>query len=101
MNVAQQRKHSASRSNDIRLLQKVSAASQNATRPPAGPSKHDGPAKSQEVFVESRGDWGTFFDAAKKLSHPAYGRHLRKAREKRLFAKPSKHHAARLLEARL
>ncbi|MEW6259670.1 MAG: hypothetical protein AB1547_07145, partial [Thermodesulfobacteriota bacterium] len=30
----------------------------------------DGPAKSQEVSVESRGDWGTFFDAAKKLSRP-------------------------------
>ncbi|MEW6258699.1 MAG: hypothetical protein AB1547_02200 [Thermodesulfobacteriota bacterium] len=103
-----------------------------------------GLAKSQEVSVESRGDWGTFFDAAKKLSrpisldrmdgqtanrgllnrngllfnryfdpirpsdptisggfkhvfaaiskgfpsHPAHARHLRKAREKRLFATP-------------
>ncbi|MEW6258849.1 MAG: hypothetical protein AB1547_02985 [Thermodesulfobacteriota bacterium] len=27
-------------------------------------------AKSQEVSVESRGDWGTFFAAAKKLSRP-------------------------------
>ncbi|MEW6259024.1 MAG: hypothetical protein AB1547_03880, partial [Thermodesulfobacteriota bacterium] len=33
----------------------------------------DGPAKSQEVSVESRGDWGTFFDAAKKLSRPPAG----------------------------
>ncbi|MEW6259517.1 MAG: hypothetical protein AB1547_06375 [Thermodesulfobacteriota bacterium] len=28
----------------------------------------DGPAKSQEVSVESRGAWGTLFAAAKKLS---------------------------------
>ncbi|MEW6258681.1 MAG: hypothetical protein AB1547_02110 [Thermodesulfobacteriota bacterium] len=32
--------------------------------------KVDGLTKSQEVSVESRGDWGTFFDAAKKLSRP-------------------------------
>ncbi|MEW6261425.1 MAG: hypothetical protein AB1547_16135, partial [Thermodesulfobacteriota bacterium] len=74
------------RSNDLRLLQTVSAASQNTTRPPAGgPAlkekrwletfcgaiKWDDVAKSQEVSVESRGDWGTFFAAAKKLSRPS------------------------------
>ncbi|MEW6259497.1 MAG: hypothetical protein AB1547_06275, partial [Thermodesulfobacteriota bacterium] len=30
----------------------------------------DDPAKSQGVFVESRGDWGTFFAAAKKAYAP-------------------------------
>ncbi|MEW6259668.1 MAG: hypothetical protein AB1547_07135 [Thermodesulfobacteriota bacterium] len=39
---------------------------------PAFPTSffYDGPAKGQEVSVESQGDWGTFFDAAKKLSRP-------------------------------
>ncbi len=34
------------------------------------PSFEDGLAKSQEISIESRGDWRTFFAAAKELSRP-------------------------------
>ncbi len=49
--------------------------------------KFDGVATSQEVSVESRGDWGTFFAASSKglPSLPADARHLRKAPEKAPF----------------